>query len=90
MRASAALGTLLSTAAPPASPHSSTVESTRKILKSNEVRGICGDGWRAGSYLGFNTIFLLQSLFNYTERKNRGQIDELPCEFTALKLRVHF
>lgn len=44
----------------------------------------------SGSYLGFSTIFLLQSLLNYTERKNRGQIDELPSEFTALKPRVHF
>lgn len=44
----------------------------------------------SGSYLGFSTIFLLQSLLNYTERKNRGQIDELPSEFTALKRRVHF
>ena len=83
-------GALLSTPVPPASPHSSTVESTRKILKSNEVWRICRDGWRAGSYLGFSTIFLLQSLLNYTERKNKGQIAELPSEFTALKRRLHF
>jgi hypothetical protein len=41
------------------------VKSKRKILKSNEALGIWGDGWSPRSYLGFSTMFLLQSLLNY-------------------------
>lgn len=84
-RVSASPGTLL-LPSPPATPlHSSKVKCKRKILKSNKALGIWGGGWRAGSYLGFSTIFLLQSLLNDIEKKNKRQTEELPSKFSALQ-----